>query len=182
MVNNPELINKMINNINKLDDELIKEAIQEVELEDITKQKYFNNIDEAIKVYTEFRRFKNNGFIETIDPVFFFNLTDCILKRYKELEEKETEKFLKILEDNSKTTLVKEVMELRKENEQYKKQFEDIKCNILVPSITEKNFIPISVIQNKKSEIGSTFDMREEWYTKQYIIELLDEILEKGNK
>ena len=73
-------------------------------------------------------------------------------------------------------------MELRKENEQYKKQFEDIKCNILVPSITEKNFIPISVIQNKKSEIGSTFDMREEWYTKQYIIELLDEILEKGNK
>ena len=87
MVNNPELINKMINNINKLDDELIKEAIQEVELEDITKQKYFNNIDEAIKVYTEFRRFKNNGFIETIDPVFFFNLTDCILKRYKELEE-----------------------------------------------------------------------------------------------
>lgn len=45
-----------------------------------------------------------------------------------------------------------------------------------------QNFIPISVIQNKKSEIGSTFDMREEWYTKQYIIELLDEILEKGNK
>lgn len=143
MVNNPELINKMINNINKLDDELIKEAIQEVELEDITKQKYFNNIDEAIKVYTEFRRFKNNGFIETIDPVFFFNLTDCILKRYKELEEKETEKFLKILEDNSKTTLAKEVMELRKENKRLK-AFEDFKL--------KNEFIPISVIQNKIDE------------------------------
>lgn len=38
MVNNPKLINKMINNINKLDDETIKEAIKEVEDED--KKKY----------------------------------------------------------------------------------------------------------------------------------------------
>lgn len=69
--------------------------------------------------------------------------------------------------------LAKEVMELRKENKRLK-AFEDFKL--------KNDFIPISVIQNKKSEIGSTFDMREEWYTKQYIIELLDEILEKGNK
>lgn len=54
-----------------------------------------------------------------------------LLKRYKELEEKETEKFLKVLEDNSKTTLVKEVMELRAKLQDY---------------------VPISVIQNKKNE------------------------------
>lgn len=45
--------------------------------------------------------------------------------------------------------LLNENKGLKAENEQYKKQFENIKNNILVPSITEKNFIPISVIQNK---------------------------------
>ena len=42
-----------------------------------------HGIDEAIKVYEEFRRFKNDGFIESIDTDFFFNLTDIILSAYK---------------------------------------------------------------------------------------------------
>lgn len=39
--------------------------------EDIQNIKQFKNIDEVVKVYKEFRRFKNDGFIESIDPDFF---------------------------------------------------------------------------------------------------------------
>ncbi len=52
-------------------------------IENLQNKKYFKNIDEAIKVYEEFRRFKNDGFIESIDTDFFFNLTDIILSDYK---------------------------------------------------------------------------------------------------
>ena len=49
--------------------------MKENSIENLQNKKYFNNIDEAIKVYEEFRRFKNDGFIESIDIDFFFNLT-----------------------------------------------------------------------------------------------------------
>lgn len=48
--------------------------------EEIQKVKQFENLEGAIKVYKEFRRFKNDGFIESIDPEFFFNLVDYILE------------------------------------------------------------------------------------------------------
>ena len=57
--------------------------MKENSIENLQNKKYFNNIDEAIKVYEEFRRFKNDGFIESIDIDFFFNLTDIILSDYK---------------------------------------------------------------------------------------------------
>ena len=57
--------------------------MKENSIEKLQNKKYFNNIDEAIKVYEEFRRFKNDGFIESIDIDFFFNLTDIILSDYK---------------------------------------------------------------------------------------------------
>ena len=57
--------------------------MKENNIENLQNKKYFNNIDEAIKVYEEFRRFKNDGFIESIDTDFFFNLTDIILSDYK---------------------------------------------------------------------------------------------------
>ena len=87
---------------------------------------------------------------ETPDNWRLAQAIENLLKRYKELEEenkgliesnKEWLKHYSILETESEI--------LKAENEQYKKQFENIKNNILVPSITEKNFIPISVIQNK---------------------------------
>lgn len=59
--------------------------MKENSIENLQNKKYFNNIDEAIKVYEEFRRFKNDGFIESIDTDFFFNLTDIILSDYKRL-------------------------------------------------------------------------------------------------
>ena len=71
--------------------------------ENLQNKKYFRNIDEAIKVYEEFRRFKDKGFIKSIDPDFFFNLTDMFLSDYK-----------RVLKMN-------EV--LLKENEKYKKQY-----------------------------------------------------------
>lgn len=70
------------------------------------------------------------------------------LNGYKKLQEKETEKFLKILEDNSKTMLVKEVMELRTK---------------------VQNSIPISVIQNKIDELNRRIDYLNTELSKCYI-------------
>lgn len=47
--------------------------------EEIKRVKRFENLEGAIKVYKEFRRFKNDGWIESIDPDYFFNLVDYIL-------------------------------------------------------------------------------------------------------
>ena len=57
--------------------------MKENSIENLQNKKYFKNIDEAIKVYENFRRFKDKGFIKSIDPDFFFNLTDIILSDYK---------------------------------------------------------------------------------------------------
>lgn len=57
--------------------------MKENSIENLQNKKYFRNIDEAIKVYEEFRRFKDKGFIKSIDPDFFFNLTDMFLSDYK---------------------------------------------------------------------------------------------------
>lgn len=57
--------------------------MEENSSENLQNKKYFRNIDEAIKVYEKFRRFKDKGFIKSIDPDFFFNLTDMFLSDYK---------------------------------------------------------------------------------------------------
>lgn len=80
--------------------------MKENSIENLQNKKYFNNIDEAIKVYEEFRRFKNDGFIESIDIDFFFNLTDIILSDYK-----------RVLKENEQ--LRTEVNSLKEDNERY---------------------------------------------------------------
>lgn len=57
--------------------------MEENSSENLQNKKYFRNIDETIKVYEKFRRFKDKGFIKSIDPDFFFNLTDMFLSDYK---------------------------------------------------------------------------------------------------
>lgn len=57
--------------------------MKENSIGNLQNKKYFKNIDEAIKVYENFRRFKDKGFIKSIDPDFFFNLTDMFLSDYK---------------------------------------------------------------------------------------------------
>lgn len=78
--------------------------MKENSIENLQNKKYFNNIDEAIKVYEEFRRFKNDGFIESIDTDFFFNLTDIILSDYKRVlkENEKINSLIKKLEKDSK--------------------------------------------------------------------------------
>ena len=88
--------------------------MKENSIENLQNKKYFNNIDEAIKVYEEFRRFKNDGFIESIDPDFFFNLTDNILSDYKRLQEE----FKQV--DHECERLEEKEVRLIKENEQLK--------------------------------------------------------------
>lgn len=76
-------------------------------MNNIQDKKYFGDISEAIKVYEELRKYKNGDFIETIDPDFFFNLTDCIIKEYakQKQENEELKKYKQIyLDEVDKTT------------------------------------------------------------------------------
>lgn len=116
-------------------------------------------MEEEIKILEEHIEFLKRNDVEDIfgDMIGEILAIENLLKRYKELEEKETEKFLKILEDNSKTMLVKEVMELRTKLQ---------------------NSIPISVIQNKKKYWEQEHHIAGE----HLVVQVLDEILEKGNK
>lgn len=82
--------------------------------ENLQNKKYFKNIDEAIKVYEEFRRYKYNGFIESIDPDFFFNLTDMFLSDYKRVLKENEE----LLEVKVSTSAHNRILELEKENEE----------------------------------------------------------------
>lgn len=88
----------------------VKNAGNKYSIENLQNKKYFKNMDEAIKVYEEFRRFKDNGFIESIDPDFFKNLTDMFLSDYK-----------RVLKENEQ--LRTEVNSSKKEYETYKKQY-----------------------------------------------------------
>lgn len=112
--------------------------MKENSIENLQNKKYFNNIDEAIKVYEELRRFKNDGFIESIDTDFFFNSTDIILSDYK-----------RVLEIN-------EV--LLKENERLKKQVEYDKTHIYTPQTIKLNYI---LIQKVKDEIEKEIKYHE---------------------
>lgn len=92
--------------------------MKENSIENLQNKKYFNNIDEAIKVYEEFRRFKNDGFIESIDTDFFFNLTDIILSDYKRVLKENEE----LKEKNfNLQCIAKQYIELY---EEYKKLYE----------------------------------------------------------
>lgn len=135
--------------------------------EEIQSIKQFKNIDEAIKVYEEFRRFKNDGFISTIDPDFFFNLMDYILKRYKELEEENA--MLKKAHNISEKVTVEDITQVMN------KSLEDFK----------KEFIPTSVIQKKIEELKNSIEFYQNFpedYMAEISINVLQEILEEGRK
>lgn len=146
MVNDPELINKMINNINKLDDETIKEAIQEVEKEDI-------------KILEELRPIGiiKPSELDFITPERYIQAIQNLLKRYKELEKENKE----LLEVRVSTSAHTRIIELEEENAMLKK-VNNIAEDVTVEDITQvmnksledfkREFIPISVIQNKIDE------------------------------
>lgn len=97
-------------------------------MNNIQDKKYFDDISEAIKVYEEFRKYKNEGFIETIDPDFFFNLMDYILehsiptsvieKKIKEIENKNYNDYTNLQDGNEVKYRIlnefKEILEGRK--------------------------------------------------------------------
>lgn len=113
MVNNPELINKLINNINKLDDEIIKEAIREVEKEDmedielIIIEEFIKDVKELSdeEQYTIF----GSSEMTIREPI------ENLLKRYKELEEE--------VESQDKT--IDKLVEEQEEREKYTHSLEE---------------------------------------------------------
>ncbi len=145
MVNNPELINKMINNINKLDDETIKQAIKEVEKEDM---------EEDIKILEEMiedleYKHKTFGLSDK-----YYKTLERFLKRYKELEEENKE----LLEVRVSASAHTRIIELEEENKNQKEALNQANKKILAQKgqlkvFNEKQFIPISVIQNKIDEL-----------------------------
>ena len=88
--------------------------MKENSIENLQNILYFYNIDEAIKMYEEFRKFKNDGFIESIDTDFFFNLTDIILSDYKRVLKENEE----LLEVKVSASAHNRILELEKENEE----------------------------------------------------------------
>lgn len=107
--------------------------MEENSSENLQNKKYFRNIDEAIKVYEKFRRFKDKGFIKSIDPDFFFNLTDMFLSDYKRvlkmnevlLKENEELKISNKEIDKECSRLEKKEVELINELSQYKITYEN---------------------------------------------------------
>lgn len=107
--------------------------MEENSSENLQNKKYFRNIDEAIKVYEKFRRFKDKGFIKSIDPDFFFNLTDMFLSDYKRvlkmnevlLKENEELKISNKEIDKECSRLEKKEVELINELNQYKIMYEN---------------------------------------------------------
>lgn len=128
-----------------------KELEAEVESQDKTIDKLVEEQEEREKYTHSLEEENKRLIIEKAEALQEMRKYKAKAKDLKEQNKgliesnKEWLKHYSILETESKI--------LKAENEQYKKQFEDIKNNILVPSITEKNFIPISVIQNKIDEL-----------------------------
>lgn len=107
MVNNPELINKLINNINKLDDVTIKEAIQEVDKEDMEEENAKLRIDNTEKLCEECSELAKEAGITEED-------TSKILKDYRDKVENsipvsELKNDLKYMK-NAKATGVKQLL------------------------------------------------------------------------
>lgn len=101
-------------------------------------------------------------------------------ERIKELE-KENEELLEVRVSASANT---RIFELEKENNQLKLKIADLykSCgeyekakSIMTKELRE--YIPKSLIKEKIEELKNIFDMGEEWYTKEYIIQVLEELL-----
>jgi hypothetical protein len=134
----------------------VKNAGNKYSIENLQNKKYFKNMDEAIKVYEEFRRFKDNGFIESIDPDFFKNLTDMFLSDYKRV---------------------------LKENNRLEEQVEYDKTHIYTPQTIELNFISKSKIEDKikkLNDVSNAEELEDIMNRKNYtIVELVQYVLQE---
>lgn len=130
--------------------------MKENSMENLQNKKYFNNIDEAIKVYEEFRRFKNDGFIESIDTDFFFNLTDIILSDYKRV---------------------------LKENEELKEKIREHTL-LISPYYVKENYIPVQKVKDKIEELEKEYKYlaEENQRVNKFEIELLQELIEESEE
>ena len=128
--------------------------MKENSIENLQNKKYFNNIDEAIKVYEEIRRFKNDGFIESIDVDFFFNLTDIILSDYKRV---------------------------LKENEELKEKIREHTL-LISPYYVKENYIPVQKVKDKIEELEKEYKYlaEENQRVNKFEIELLQELIEES--
>ena len=162
--------------------------MEENSSENLQNKKYFRNIDEAIKVYEKFRRFKDKGFIKSIDPDFFFNLTDMFLSDYKRvLEINEV-----LLKENEEVKIRNNA--IKRESEAYaehiirldnelnlgkeKSKYEWIRQNCLSQELVNKLYIPIQKVKDKISE--RQFELQQEYkdFEDDAILTVLQELIE----
>ena len=108
-----------------------------------------------------------------------------LIMRNREIEnDRDNEVLMSFYEERAEQiqaieNLLKGYRELEEENKNLSKDYYDLGSNYCDLDEKCKNSIPISVIQNKMDELENTIDMGEEWYTKQYIIDVLKELLEE---
>ena len=141
--------------------------------ENLQNKQYFKNIDEAIKVYEEFRRFKDKGSIKSIDPDFFFNLTDMFLSDYKRVL-KMNEVLLKENEE-LKNEVMKKGLEIIGIEEHTKADMEEI---IEQYYTANEDCISIQKVKDKISE--RQFELQQEYkdFEDDAILTVLQELIE----
>ncbi len=153
--------------------------MEENSSENLQNKKYFRNIDEAIKVYEKFRRFKDKGFIKSIDPDFFFNLTDMFLSDYKRVL-KMNEVLLKENEE-LKNEVMKKGLEIIGIEEHTKADMEEI---IEQYYTANEDCISIQEIKDKIEELKiNLVNMQgEELLIYESKIDILQELLEESEE
>ncbi len=167
--------------------------MKENSIENLQNKKYFNNIDEVIKVYEEFRRFKNDGFIESIDVDFFFNLIDLILSDYKRVLKENEELKIKNNAIKRESEAYAEHM-IRLDNklklEKEKSKYEWIRQNCLPQELVNKLYIPIQKVKDKIEELKSNplkIKQNDKYYYETHaynkiIISVLQELIEESEE
>ena len=134
MINNPELINKFTNNINKLDDETIKEAIQEVESEDME--------EELIELEHKLDELEENGAV--VLDIENGNTIRKLLKENKKLKNMYRKEYDEHFEMKRQNEVLRNNERILRDREIWSTAtMEDLKTK----------FIPISVIQNTLDEL-----------------------------
>ena len=135
------------------------------------------SIEERVKNYIQtYNGLKRNkDIVKSIDKDYFFDLVDCLIKAYKELEEKN-----KIIKGNYYTLCA----DIQMVTTELGFPEDTIIADEMVSMIKE-NYIEKSLVEEKIEEINKAYEDSKdengesEYYYPDYTIRVLEELLEK---
>ena len=129
-----------------------------------------DNLKNYIQTYSELKR--NKDIVKSIDKDYFFELTDCLIKAYKEKEYKYNKALSDLVQAEHENKELKEENEVWKNNYYEQKEFNNKQALYI-----KENFIPVALVEEKIEELKEKADEdNKEEYIK---IQALQELLEK---